>query len=302
MPRNGSGTYSLPAGNPVVIDTTISSSTMNSTLTDVGTALTGSLAANGETPVTANLPMGGYILTGLGAGGSTGQSLRYEQLFTTGTVTLLGRLTIPDGTVGAPGIRWSSSSTTGIFSSSDNTVRFACAGAEGARAIASGLYVTGGGVTFPAVQVPSADPNTLDDYAEADVWTSNPVLTFATPGDLSVAYSTRVATVTKAGRLVCVTCDIALSTFTFTTASGVLQITNLPFTSKTLSGLTHHGSCSVQGITKAGYTTFSATLGSNSSTVLITANGSGVNESSVSAADMPSGGAVIIRFSMFYIV
>jgi len=79
MARNGSGTYNLPAGNPVVTGTTISTTWANNTLTDIGTAITGSVAADGQTPITANLPMSGYKLTGLGAGGVAGDSVRYEQ-------------------------------------------------------------------------------------------------------------------------------------------------------------------------------------------------------------------------------
>ena len=55
MSRNGSGTYSLPAGNPVVTNTTISSTWANSTLTDIASALTGSVAADGQTPITGSL-------------------------------------------------------------------------------------------------------------------------------------------------------------------------------------------------------------------------------------------------------
>ena len=58
MSRNGSGTYSLPAGNPVVTGTTISSSWANTTLSDIATALTGSVASDGQTTMTVNLQMG----------------------------------------------------------------------------------------------------------------------------------------------------------------------------------------------------------------------------------------------------
>jgi microcystin-dependent protein len=57
MSRNGSGTYSLPAGNPVVTATTITSTWANTTLSDIATALTGSLAADGQTPATGSLNM-----------------------------------------------------------------------------------------------------------------------------------------------------------------------------------------------------------------------------------------------------
>jgi len=57
MSRNGSGTYNLPAGNPVVTATTITSAWANTTLSDIASALTGSLAADGQTPATGNLNM-----------------------------------------------------------------------------------------------------------------------------------------------------------------------------------------------------------------------------------------------------
>ena len=58
MSRNGSGTYSLPVGNPVVTGTTITSTWANSTLTDIASALTDSLAADGQTTASGNLNMG----------------------------------------------------------------------------------------------------------------------------------------------------------------------------------------------------------------------------------------------------
>lgn len=79
MARNGSGTYNLPAGNPVVTNTTISSTWANSTLSDIATALTQSLAKDGQTVPTANLPMGGYKHTGAGDAVGAGQYLVYGQ-------------------------------------------------------------------------------------------------------------------------------------------------------------------------------------------------------------------------------
>lgn len=48
MPRDVNGNYSLPAGNPVVTLTNISSSWANSTLQDIATALTNSLSVDGS--------------------------------------------------------------------------------------------------------------------------------------------------------------------------------------------------------------------------------------------------------------
>jgi len=109
MSRNGSGTYSLPAGNPVVTNTTISSTWANTTLTDLATAMTGSIAADGQTTLTGNLQMNSNKLTGLAVGTTTGDSVEYSQLIAllnnatlTGTVSMTGTgfLLIPKGTTG----------------------------------------------------------------------------------------------------------------------------------------------------------------------------------------------------------
>ncbi len=65
MARDGAGTYSLPQA-PFVSGTVISSTAVNSDFSDIATALTQSIARDGQTVPTANLPMGGYRLTGLG--------------------------------------------------------------------------------------------------------------------------------------------------------------------------------------------------------------------------------------------
>ena len=66
MSRNGSGTYSLPAGNPVVTGTTISSTWANNTMNDIASALTDSVAADGQTPMTGDLNLNTYKIINLG--------------------------------------------------------------------------------------------------------------------------------------------------------------------------------------------------------------------------------------------
>ncbi len=67
MSRNGSGTYSLyPGVNPVVTGTTITSAWANNTLNDLATAMTASIANDGQTPILANLIMSNYRHTGVG--------------------------------------------------------------------------------------------------------------------------------------------------------------------------------------------------------------------------------------------
>src|SRR5215468_5683367 len=67
---------------------------------------------------------------------------------------------------------------------------------SGTNTFSAALNLTSGQITFPASQNASAGANTLDDYEEG-TWT--PVLTAATAGNLSVAYSTQLATYTKIG-------------------------------------------------------------------------------------------------------
>jgi hypothetical protein len=80
MSRNGSGTYNLPAGNPVVSGTTISSTWANTTLTDIGTALTNSLASDGQTVATGSLQMGNNKITNLANGTASADATNYSQL------------------------------------------------------------------------------------------------------------------------------------------------------------------------------------------------------------------------------
>src|SRR5215831_5497396 len=74
------------------------------------------------------------------------------------------------------------------------------------------LQLLNGKLQFPAIQAPSADPNTLDDYEEG-TWV--PVLTFATPGNLVVVYSVQLGGYVKVGKKVTVNFNITTSTFTF---------------------------------------------------------------------------------------
>jgi len=65
MSRNGSGQYNLPSGNPVVTGTTISSVWANTTLTDIANALTQSVSADGQTPMSGNLNLNGNAINNL---------------------------------------------------------------------------------------------------------------------------------------------------------------------------------------------------------------------------------------------
>ena len=63
MPRDSSGVYRLPAGNPVVPDTIIESVWANTTLGDVANALTGSLPRSGVAPMLGPLTLSSDAIT-----------------------------------------------------------------------------------------------------------------------------------------------------------------------------------------------------------------------------------------------
>ena len=62
-------------GYPAVASTTSESAKYNAVIADIATALTLSIAANGETTITANIPMSGYKITGLGNATADGEAL-----------------------------------------------------------------------------------------------------------------------------------------------------------------------------------------------------------------------------------
>jgi hypothetical protein len=87
MSRNGSGVYSLPAGNPVVTGTSISSTWSNTTLADIATALTGSVASDGQTPMTGALDMNSQKIVNLAGATVSGDAVSLNFL-QTGTYTV----------------------------------------------------------------------------------------------------------------------------------------------------------------------------------------------------------------------
>jgi hypothetical protein len=100
MARNGSGTYNLLTNswNPATNGVSATAVDWQNLINDVAAALTQSLSADGQTPMTGNLNAGNNKITGLAAGSATGDSLRWEQLFSQGQpVTLASAATTDIG-------------------------------------------------------------------------------------------------------------------------------------------------------------------------------------------------------------
>ena len=102
MPRNSSGSYTLPAGNPVVTGTTITSTWANSTLTDVASEITNSLDRSGR-----------------GA--------------------MLAALKIVDGSTSAPGLVFNTETTSGLSRSAAGQLSLSVLATEVLRLTSSGV-------------------------------------------------------------------------------------------------------------------------------------------------------------------
>ncbi len=100
MPRDSSGNYSLPSGNPVSTGTAISSTVHNATNTDIASALTGSIAKNGVTTATADLPMGTNKHTNVGSAAARNQYAAAAQV-QDGGFSKLGSVSGTDTIVGS---------------------------------------------------------------------------------------------------------------------------------------------------------------------------------------------------------
>lgn len=79
MSRDGNGNYSLPEA-PFVYDTVIDETAVNSNFSDIASALTASIARDGQTPPTANLPMATYRHTGVGNASARDQYVAMGQV------------------------------------------------------------------------------------------------------------------------------------------------------------------------------------------------------------------------------
>lgn len=101
MSRNGSGVYSLPAGNPVVTGTVISTTWANNTMNDLASAMTDSVAADGQTPMTGPLNLNSNKIVNLANATLTGDAVNYGQFSTptfSGAVVCSSTLTVTGAT------------------------------------------------------------------------------------------------------------------------------------------------------------------------------------------------------------
>jgi len=81
MSYNGSGTFNINStGQPVVTGTVISSTAFNALTADLATGLSTAITKDGQTTPTANIPMGGFTITGLGSGNAGTDAANLSQV------------------------------------------------------------------------------------------------------------------------------------------------------------------------------------------------------------------------------
>jgi hypothetical protein len=175
MSRNGSGTYTLPAGNPVVTGTTISSTWSNTTLTDIATALTGSLASDGQTTATGNLKMGNNRVTGLADGIASTDAATVNQI-PSGALFLLKASNLSDvaNATTARGnlVAAKSGANSDITSITGLTTPLTVAqGGIGAATLTANNVLLGNGTSAPQVVAPSTTGNVLT--SNGTTWVSS---------------------------------------------------------------------------------------------------------------------------------
>jgi hypothetical protein len=81
MSYNGNGVFNInTAGQPVVAGTVISSTAFNALTADLAGGLSTAITKDGQTTPTANIPLGGFKLTNVGAGTLSNDAVRVSQL------------------------------------------------------------------------------------------------------------------------------------------------------------------------------------------------------------------------------
>ena len=178
MPRNGSGQYNplTNTWNPPVTGVLATGADFQAQLNDISAAITQSVSKDGETPMTANLPMGNNSIAGIASGtvttpsisanGDTHTGLYFPAADTVGvavggvnvgnftstgfsgnatnaTNLVNGNATLAAGTAAAPSLTTTGDTNTGLYFPAADTVAIATGGTERARITSDGSLLVG---------------------------------------------------------------------------------------------------------------------------------------------------------------
>ena len=134
----------------------------------------------------------------------------------------------------------------------------------------------------------SVGQSTLSSY---NTGTFTPTITFDTPGDLSVAYTTQLGTYTIVGRMIVATVTVSF-TPTYTTASSFLQVQGFPVT---FSGFIQYGTAFTSVINIGSFTYVGCTTRGSSAAISIYGGGSNIGSNYLTTGNYPSGTAYSIQ-------
>jgi hypothetical protein len=154
------------------------------------------------------------------------------------------------------------------------------------------------GINFTANTPAAGMTSQLLNWYEEGTFT--PTITAGTAGNLSVSYSTQLGRYTRIGNRVYISASIVTSAFSYTTASGLVRLGGLPFSSNGTSGNLPSFSLFFTGLTKLGYTQFVPYTDPGNTWLIVTACASGVSNSGVNITDFPTGGTVGMIYSGHY--
>jgi hypothetical protein len=150
MSYNGSGVFNInTSGQPVVTGTVISSTAFNALTADLATGLTTALTKDGQTTPTANIPMGGFKITGIAAATTLGDALSYGRA---ATVTSISASSVTDS--GLTSGRVTYASTGGLLTDSANLTF-----SGSALAVTGTLSATDAQIGYTGVNVPNGSNN-----------------------------------------------------------------------------------------------------------------------------------------------
>lgn len=163
------------------------------------------------------------------------------------------------------------------------------------------LGTAGSGFTGLSIgNVASSLPTVLDWYEEVDI-SAGVTVSFVTPGDLAVNYVTKKVQAQRVGNRVTVSFFIECSV-TYTTASGALKLTGLPWASSSSGGNVATGSLNARGITTASNPVVCPTVLAGYSEITFRASGPGVAFVVPSTAHVASGSTLHLAGTVTYIV
>lgn len=310
MSDNGSGTYVVnSAGQPVVSATPITAAAFNAYTADAATAMSNRICKDGQTTVTANIPMATYKFTGLGAGSARTDSCNIGNVqdgtgvyvgTVAGTANAITLTPSPAIAAYAAGQKFSFI----VGATNTGSVTVAISGLA-AKAIKNGtLSLVGGELRIGDLVTVQYDTSGatafhLLNYRKGlDGFTVT--LTCGTPGDLSVAYTTQTGYIEISGNKITAWFNVITSAFTHTTASGNLLLTGLLFRASALMSPFMGGNVSFSGMTKANYTQVVPSVAAASTQITLTASGSAQASTTLAITDFPTGGTVKLQGCVIY--